>query len=258
MNMTASHRARHDSRSLQIWIFLLYVLFVIYGSLVPLRFVNREWTDAMEAFRNIPFLDLGIHSRADWVANFLLFIPLTFLAGLVLNGTDGMFTRVLIAVMLTLSAWALAVGIEFTQLFFPQRTVSQNDILAEGLGGIAGTALHLLRRRKGTGLARRVLASTAVARPRQHLVAQLSADLAGFQCHAVGSDLEPGGDVPQVERGARHLHPLLRSERWMVHHALRSYHGFVDLGTGGGTVGVAGSAYFPPDLLARFAGRCWH
>lgn len=140
--MTATRRARNDSRSLQIWLFLLYVLFVVYGSLVPLRFVDREWTDAMEAFRNIPFLDLGIHSRADWVANFLLFIPLTFLAGLVLNGTDGMFTRVLIAVMLTLSAWALAVGIEFTQLFFPQRTVSQNDILAEGLGGIAGTALH--------------------------------------------------------------------------------------------------------------------
>lgn len=140
--MTATHRARNDSRSLQVWLFLLYVLFVVYGSLVPLRFVDREWTDAMEAFRNIPFLDLGIHSRADWVANFLLFIPLTFLAGLVLNGTDGMFTRVLIAVMLTLSAWALAVGIEFTQLFFPQRTVSQNDILAEGLGGIVGTALH--------------------------------------------------------------------------------------------------------------------
>ncbi|OGB05383.1 MAG: hypothetical protein A3G29_10435 [Burkholderiales bacterium RIFCSPLOWO2_12_FULL_64_99] len=144
MNMTASHRARHDSRSLQIWIFLLYVLFVIYGSLVPLRFVDRGWTDAMEAFRNIPFLDLGIHSRADWVANFLLFIPLTFLAGLVLNGSAGTFRRVLIAGMLTLSAWALAVGIEFTQLFFPQRTVSQNDILAEGLGGIVGTALHFL------------------------------------------------------------------------------------------------------------------
>ena len=142
--MTASHRARHDSRSLQIWIFLLYVLFVIYGSLVPLRFVDRGWTDAMEAFRNIPFLDLGIHSRADWVANFLLFIPLTFLAGLVLNGSAGTFRRVLIAVMLMLSAWALAVGIEFTQLFFPQRTVSQNDILAEGLGGIVGTALHFL------------------------------------------------------------------------------------------------------------------
>ena len=32
----------------------------------------------------------------------------------------------------------MSVGIEFTQLFFPQRTVSQNDILAETLGGLIG------------------------------------------------------------------------------------------------------------------------
>jgi glycopeptide antibiotics resistance protein len=32
----------------------------------------------------------------------------------------------------------LALSIEFTQLFFPQRTVSQNDIAAETLGGILG------------------------------------------------------------------------------------------------------------------------
>lgn len=141
--MAASNRSRSDSRSLQARLFLVYLLFVIYGSLVPLRFVHRNWASAIEAFWNIPFLDLGIHSRADWVANFLLFIPLTFLAGLVLNSTPGTFRRVVIAGMLTVLAWALAVGIEFTQLFFPQRTVSQNDILAEGLGGIVGTALHL-------------------------------------------------------------------------------------------------------------------
>lgn len=140
--MTAPNRARNDSRSLQVRLLLLYLLFVIYGSLVPLRFVHRNWASAIEAFWHIPFLDLGIHSRADWVANFLLFIPLTFLAGLVLNSTPGTFRRVVIAAMLTVLAGALAVGIEFTQLFFPQRTVSQNDILAEGLGGIVGTVLH--------------------------------------------------------------------------------------------------------------------
>ncbi len=34
----------------------------------------------------------------------------------------------------------LSIGIEFTQLFFPPRTVSQNDILAEGLGALFGIA----------------------------------------------------------------------------------------------------------------------
>ncbi len=36
------------------------------------------------------------------------------------------------------AATALSIGIEFTQLFFPQRTVSQNDIFAEALGGFIG------------------------------------------------------------------------------------------------------------------------
>lgn len=140
--MTASHQVGRESRTLQVRLFLLYLLFVIYGSLVPLRFVDRDWASAIEAFWSLPFLDLGIHSRADWVANFLLFIPLTFLASLVLNRAAGTLARLFIATLLMVSAWALAVGIEFTQLFFPQRTVSQNDILAEGLGGMVGTVLH--------------------------------------------------------------------------------------------------------------------
>ena len=37
----------------------------------------------------------------------------------------------------------LAFAIEFTQLFFPPRTVSQNDILAESLGGLIGILLQV-------------------------------------------------------------------------------------------------------------------
>jgi glycopeptide antibiotics resistance protein len=39
------------------------------------------------------------------------------------------------------AATAFSLGIEFTQLFFPQRTVSQNDIFAETLGGVIGVLL---------------------------------------------------------------------------------------------------------------------
>jgi hypothetical protein len=56
----------------------IYLLFVIYGSLVPLIFRTMPLTKAIEAFKNIPFLELGIGSRADWVANLLLFMPLAF------------------------------------------------------------------------------------------------------------------------------------------------------------------------------------
>ena len=37
------------------------------------------WDEAVARFGAIPFLKLGIGSRADWMANLLLFIPLTFL-----------------------------------------------------------------------------------------------------------------------------------------------------------------------------------
>lgn len=117
---------------------LLYTAFVVYGSLVPLDYRTIPWEEAVARFAAIPFLRLGIGSRADWVANLLLFIPLTFLwMGVLTSGT----TRpraALITLLLIPAAAALSVGIEFTQLFFPQRTVSQNDIFAETLGGIIG------------------------------------------------------------------------------------------------------------------------
>lgn len=115
-----------------------YTLFVVYGSLVPLEFRAMPWDETVARFRAIPFLQLGIGSRADWVANLLLFIPLTYLwMGVLAAGRSvGMCTLATVAVIPV--AVAASVGIEFTQLFFPQRTVSQNDIFAETLGGVVG------------------------------------------------------------------------------------------------------------------------
>jgi glycopeptide antibiotics resistance protein len=115
-----------------------YTLFVVYGSLVPLEFRALPWDEAVAQFRAIPFLQLGIGSRADWVANLLLFIPLTYLWMGVLGAGRGVGAGVLATLAVMPVAIAASVGIEFTQLFFPQRTVSQNDIFAETVGGIVG------------------------------------------------------------------------------------------------------------------------
>jgi hypothetical protein len=88
----------------------------------------------MARFGAIPFLQLGIGSRADWVANLLLFIPLSFLWMGALAAGGSTLRTLMAALALVPLAAALSVGIEFTQLFFPQRTVSRNDILAETLG----------------------------------------------------------------------------------------------------------------------------
>jgi glycopeptide antibiotics resistance protein len=127
-----------NPRSLLWLAALVYTAFVIYGSLVPLEFRALPWDEAVARFGAIPFLQLGIGSRADWVANLLLFIPLTFLWMGALSAGAGPLRTALVTLTLIPAATALSVGIEFTQLFFPQRTVSQNDIYAETLGGVIG------------------------------------------------------------------------------------------------------------------------
>lgn len=117
---------------------LLYLCFVVYGSLVPLKYVAMPVDKAVAAFGNIPFLSLGIDSRADWVANLLLFVPLSFLCmHSAVQGRTGP-VRYAAAFAVLLASVGLAFAIEFSQLFFPQRTVSQNDIWAESLGSVVG------------------------------------------------------------------------------------------------------------------------
>lgn len=117
---------------------LAYTLFVVYGSLVPLEFRALAWDEAVARFHAVPFLRLGIGSRADWVANLLLFIPLTYLWMGVLAAGRSVGAGALATLLVIPAAVAASVGIEFTQLFFPQRTVSQNDIFAETVGGLLG------------------------------------------------------------------------------------------------------------------------
>lgn len=124
------------------WLFAT-LAFIIYGSLVPLDFHPHTLAWAWEQFQQTPMLNLGIDSRADWIANGVLYFPAGFLLaerfagrlrGLALGG----------AVLLSIVALAcIAFGVEFTQLFFPPRTVSQNDLLAETIGGALGVLLAL-------------------------------------------------------------------------------------------------------------------
>ncbi len=127
-----------NSRPLLWLAALVYTAFVVYGSLVPLQFRALPWDEAVARFAAMPFLKLGIGSRADWMANLLLFIPLTFLWMGVLAVGGSRLRTTLATLALIPAATALSLGIEFTQVFFPQRTVSQNDIFAETLGGVIG------------------------------------------------------------------------------------------------------------------------
>ena len=61
------------------WAFMVYLVFVVYGSLIPFEYRDHTLDQAIESFANIGYLNLGIGSRADWIANIVLYVPLAFL-----------------------------------------------------------------------------------------------------------------------------------------------------------------------------------
>jgi VanZ family protein len=130
----------------------LWIGFVVYGSLVPLEYVAIDFDTALARFSRLPMLALGVTERADWIANGVLYLPVGFLTTLLLaRHAATLAGRVMAAALAIAFAVVLALGVEFTQLYFPQRTVSLNDVYAECIGGFAGAVLaagwgHSLRR----------------------------------------------------------------------------------------------------------------
>ncbi len=121
-----------------IYVGLIYLAFVVYGSLVPLDFRYRPFAEAWRAFSTMRYLQLGIESRADWVANILLMIPLSFVWLGVLWRRRKPGLQVLSMLFILAACIALSIFIEFVQIYFPPRTVSINDIAAETLGALLG------------------------------------------------------------------------------------------------------------------------
>lgn len=143
MNRSAGKR---DTRGGLFWVAaLLYATFVIYGSLVPLEFRAIAWGDAVARFGAIPLLKLGVGSRADLVANLVLYLPLGFLLMASLAGRSRLaIVWGVSAVLASLLVVGLALAVEFAQQFFPPRTVSLNDLYAEVAGGALGMILWAL------------------------------------------------------------------------------------------------------------------
>lgn len=149
---------------------LIFTAIAIYGSLVPFTYQSRPWDEAVRAFAQIQYLQLGVGSRADFVANILLFVPLGFFfMGALRVDRCGAVGAAVAGVAVTLTCAALSLAIEFTQLFFPPRTVSINDIVAETVGACIGVAIWALAGSALTEWVRRFL----VCRERAGLVVHL-------------------------------------------------------------------------------------
>lgn len=115
---------------------------LVYASLIPLQYEPLSWPEALERFRNLPWLDLDVYRRADWVANGLAVMPFGFLlAGAADQKHAGFYGYLLQMLAIMACGMLLVVLIEFTQLWFPPRTVSGNDIAAGCLGAIVSPLL---------------------------------------------------------------------------------------------------------------------
>lgn len=135
-------QATSPGASLFPW-WVLYIAFVVYGSLVPLDFQPHAWDQAWGMFQNIHLLDVGTQGRADWVANGVLYVPVGFLTVTLLVRYRTHPTLALALFGALLFSVLLAVSVEFAQLFFPPRTVSLNDVIAEFVGSILGAFFAL-------------------------------------------------------------------------------------------------------------------
>ena len=143
--MTIRNMHSLNPKRTYITLSLCYLAFVIYGSLIPFQFRPLPIAEAIDSFRHLPYLHLGIQSRADFVANILLFIPLSFflMGSWLIQNKPSYKKKITVALFVLMFCSLLSFLIEFLQQFFPPRTVSQNDILAETAGAIIGIIIWL-------------------------------------------------------------------------------------------------------------------
>jgi VanZ family protein/glycopeptide antibiotics resistance protein len=123
------------------WAVLAYLLFFVYGSLVPLHWVPRSWDEAVSAFAALPGPSFGVSDRVDAAVNFLLPLPLAFGLAHLAGSLRVSGARVAAWLLIWPALALLSVAVEFTQLFFPPRNASWSDLAAQWAGAAAGLVL---------------------------------------------------------------------------------------------------------------------
>jgi VanZ family protein len=122
---------------------MVFALVAIFGSFAPFAFAPLAPGEALGKFRAILQAPISAELRMDFAANVLLFVPLGFtLLGTVSCGRS-MAKALPRALLVVAACAAFSVAIEFLQLWFPTRQSSLNDIVAEGLGALAGCVAWL-------------------------------------------------------------------------------------------------------------------
>ncbi len=126
------------------WWFAVGVMaFTVYGSLVPFEYRTLSFSDATAKFQKILSARLGIDSRSDFLANGLLGVPLGFflLAALRADRRPNPGATAWTGIAIWPLCVFFAASVEFSQLWFPGRTCSLSDIVAQAIGSAIGMFL---------------------------------------------------------------------------------------------------------------------
>lgn len=129
---------------------IIWTAFVAYGSWVPFDYQSNTLSGALQRFRDLPPISIDIGTRADWAANVLLFIPLTFFWMGALVCDSGIRARMAAGALLIPCASLVSFVVELGQFWFV-RNPSKNDVTAESLGGIIGVLVWLAEGQRITG-----------------------------------------------------------------------------------------------------------
>ncbi len=188
---------------------LAWTFLAVYGSLVPFWFQPLPIDAALSRFREIRYLPLGVASRSDFVANILLFVPLGCAAmGALRLDRESRAASWAAGLCVALAAAALAVIIEFTQVFFPPRTVSINDLVAETAGAAIGIALWWAVGQSTVEWARRTLAPDAGASRLRGWLAVYAVGFAIWQLMPFDVTIRPAELLLKVREGRVTLVPF--------------------------------------------------
>ncbi len=136
------------------WLALIYATVTLFASLVPLTYQYVPFHTALHHYAAAFAEPLNFASLSDWLTNVVLFIPLGYLLTAA-SAVDRPRVRHLLGLVVVAGCGLFSASIEFTQIYFPPRVCSLNDVVAETIGAFLGVLLWLIVGQKLTGWARR-------------------------------------------------------------------------------------------------------
>lgn len=123
------------------WLLLIWAVFIIYGSWVPLNFQPHEPAEVWTALWQWSAWDSLQEQRIDTAVNMLLTVPLGF--GFALLWVHPRIrVPVLTYTAIVLLVLPLSLLAEYGQGFLPGRSESLGDVLAQTVGTVLGLILH--------------------------------------------------------------------------------------------------------------------